>query len=251
MEAKGEIGRGGFGEVHEATDVKTGEVAVKLESNDLLSRTDELDVYRALKYSSSDFTGIVNVVYHEREAERSVLVMTLLGRSLKENLYHCGGKFSAKTILMLGIQVVSRIQRLHNAGYSHEDISLENLFMGRNDPQTVYLVDFGLSLKLHGRWAPPRGRRSDLLSLGKRLIEMSSGWIPDSLVMDSGARGTETLEKVRRLCKGIPEVIRSFEMVFEREFLHDADYLRLRDEFQAGLDLRTNYTDVLFDWMRL
>lgn len=178
-------------------------------------------------------------------------MINLLGESLQENLDYCGGRFSAITILMIGIQVVSRIQQLHNAGYSHEDISLNNLLMGRRDAETVYILDFGLSMKLRGPEAAPRGRRADLLSLGKKLVAMFNGWIPDSLDLDSGARGTRTLKEVRGLCQEIPEVIKYFEIVFERDFLKDSHYNRLRLALQTGLDTRTIDPYGLFDWMRL
>ena len=34
---------------------------------------------------------------------------------------------------------------LHQCGYVHNDLKLENILIGNHDPETIYLIDFGLS----------------------------------------------------------------------------------------------------------
>ena len=36
---------------------------------------------------------------------------------------------------------------LHNLNYVHSDVKLENILVGHQDSQTLYLIDFGLSTK--------------------------------------------------------------------------------------------------------
>jgi serine/threonine protein kinase len=34
---------------------------------------------------------------------------------------------------------------MHELGYVHNDLKLDNFLVGLNDPKTVYLIDFGIS----------------------------------------------------------------------------------------------------------
>ena len=36
---------------------------------------------------------------------------------------------------------------LHNIGYVHNDLKLDNILIGYKDPSKVFLIDFGLSCK--------------------------------------------------------------------------------------------------------
>ena len=40
---------------------------------------------------------------------------------------------------------MERLRVLHKLGYVHNDVKLENMLVGNQDPQTLYLIDFGLS----------------------------------------------------------------------------------------------------------
>lgn len=53
-------------------------------------------------------------MYHfGSEQESSVLVMDLLGPSLEDLFEYCGRKFSLKTVLMVGIQMLQRVEYVH------------------------------------------------------------------------------------------------------------------------------------------
>ena len=56
--------------------------------------------------------------------------MELLGPNLEQFLKLSGGKLSLKTVLILGLQMVDRIEVLHNAGFIYKDIQPENFVMG-------------------------------------------------------------------------------------------------------------------------
>ena len=36
---------------------------------------------------------------------------------------------------------------MHEIGYVHNDLKLENILIGKKDPNTIYLIDFGLACK--------------------------------------------------------------------------------------------------------
>ena len=38
-----------------------------------------------------------------------------------------------------------RLRDLHTLGYVHNDLKLENIVAGKNDPNNIYLIDFGLA----------------------------------------------------------------------------------------------------------
>lgn len=67
--------------------------------------------------------------------QHAVLVMTLLGYSLDYmRFYHCGGKISLKSILMVGLKLIDRIQSFHELGLVHCGIKPENFVIDPEDP---------------------------------------------------------------------------------------------------------------------
>jgi serine/threonine protein kinase len=70
--------------------------------------------------------------------------MELLGPNLEQLMKLSGGKMSLKTVLILGLQMIDRIEVLHNAGYVYKDIKPENWVMGlENKSPILHLIDFG------------------------------------------------------------------------------------------------------------
>mmetsp|Transcript_9671 Transcript_9671/g.7308 ORF Transcript_9671/g.7308 Transcript_9671/m.7308 type:complete len:98 (+) Transcript_9671:216-509(+) len=80
------------------------------------------------------------------------VVMPRYGKSLKD-LASCTKKsFSLWTVCQIGIQMVDRIQTMHDLGYLHQDIKPDNILIGCNNPESdefnlLYLIDYGLSEK--------------------------------------------------------------------------------------------------------
>ena len=65
-------------------------------------------------------------------------------------------EFSLKTVCMLAIEMVNRIEYVHSKGFIHRDIKPQNFLMGvGKKANTVYNIDFGLS---------------------KRYLDPKSGW---------------------------------------------------------------------------
>lgn len=79
------------------------------------------------------------------------IIMEKNGPNLKSMLRKCKTKrFSIKTALQIGIQMVDRLKTLHEIGYLHLDIKPDNILMGakdrsHEDASTLVLIDFGLS----------------------------------------------------------------------------------------------------------
>lgn len=56
--------------------------------------------------------GIPNVHYFGREGMHNVLVIDLLGPSLEDLFIHCNRRFTIKTVVMVGKQMVCRCTQL-------------------------------------------------------------------------------------------------------------------------------------------
>jgi len=73
------------------------------------------------------------------------MVMELLGPNLMDLMKLVGQRFSLKTTALLGLQMVSILEALHNNDFIHRDIKPENFCMGiEGKTDQVYLIDFGL-----------------------------------------------------------------------------------------------------------
>lgn len=112
------IGMGSFGEIFLGIDIRTNErIAIKVENRTTKypQLLDEYAVYRAVAKG----IGVPTAIWCGSNTNVHIMVMDLLGDSL-ETLYNtCGRKFSLKTITMLAIQLLHRIEHHHNHHYLH------------------------------------------------------------------------------------------------------------------------------------
>lgn len=54
-------------------------------------------------------------------------------------------RFSTLTAYKIVIMLIERIEQLHSACLVHNDLKLENIVIGIDDPSLIYLIDFGLT----------------------------------------------------------------------------------------------------------
>jgi serine/threonine protein kinase len=80
------------------------------------------------------------------EGDFNILVIDILGPTLEELFEYCRRKFTLKTVLMIALQMLKRIEYVHQCGFLHRDIKPENFLIGiGKNIGTIYLIDFGLS----------------------------------------------------------------------------------------------------------
>lgn len=71
--------------------------------------------------------------------------MTLLDKDLGFYFAFCQKHFSTKTVLMLAIELLAIMEDIHDAGFIHRDMKPENVMIGKNKDDRLYIVDFGMS----------------------------------------------------------------------------------------------------------
>lgn len=139
------IGHGAFGEICLGVSQHSGKlVAIKKES--VKSRFPQL-LFEAKVYSIlAGGMGIPRVYMKGTLNDYNIMVMDLLGPSLEDLFNYCGRKFSLKTTMMLGIELITRLEFIHHRNFIHRDIKPDNFVVGIGDrANVIYILDFGLS----------------------------------------------------------------------------------------------------------
>jgi serine/threonine protein kinase len=157
------IGSGAFGSIYMGKNVRTGEpVAIKVEplkhETNLLKN--EARIYQYLKGG----VGIPQVKWFGVDDTNNYMVINLLGESLQHNI-NTYGPFSLLESLSIGVQMIERIQYVHECGLIHRDVKPDNFLFGLNDQRDrLYIIDFGFCKKCNNpeTQTPPK-RMSSVL----------------------------------------------------------------------------------------
>jgi serine/threonine protein kinase len=287
FEIKRFIGKGGFGEVWEGVDIKSGTpVAIKVEKESSMPSSllhIEVQVLKVVGNISASrpVCGFPALRYFGQDGSNVVLVLSLLGPSL-EHLLHVFGHMSSKTVAMLGQQMLSRLELLHTLGFIHRDLKPDNFLMGTGKlSHHVYLIDFGLSSRyvassgalkemktdrkflgttrfasLNTHLGYSQSRRDDIEQLSLVLIYLYRGHLPWSRTNYATQQEKEVqvgLWKARTstavIAAKCPIQLQSLlDYARSLAFTDPVDYGRCRRMLEDIIETNRNTHDFMYDW---
>ncbi|XP_055719930.1 serine/threonine-protein kinase VRK1-like isoform X2 [Salvelinus fontinalis] len=161
------IGQGGFGLLYLADENSSETVGagapyvIKVEPSDNGPLFSELKFYmRAAKpdliqsWMKSHKTKYLGVPkywgsgLHEKGGKRyRFMVMDRFGTDLQKKFEESGRRFPRKLVLQLGLRLLDILEYIHEHEYVHADIKASNLLLSHDNPNQVYLVDYGLAYR--------------------------------------------------------------------------------------------------------
>ena len=274
--------------IYEGINIKDNEpVAIKLEKKSSKLALLESEAYFLFYLKGY---GIPKIITYGNSGLYKVLVEELLGLSINslwemKKRYKIGTKLLIKDVCMIALQGLERLEFIHSKNIIHRDIKPHNFVSGKNNPELIYLIDFGFARKYRSsrtgkhikyKWLKyaygslryyslnaNRGyelsRRDDLESFGYMLVYLAKQYLPwistEELNIDKNIK-VEAIYKLKNsatpetLCKDLPEEFAEFVRYTRNlEFEEDPKYDYLKGLFTTILIKNQQKIDFNFFWI--
>ena len=140
------IGCGSFGNIYSVIRLKDKSVfAMKKEKISQNNKSLESELYYS--YTLQGGLGIPKLITYGHTKSFNILVETLLDKSLYNIYINKNYKCKMSDICLMGLQVLDRLEWIYSKDIIYRDIKPENFLIGIDDPNVIYIVDFGLCKK--------------------------------------------------------------------------------------------------------
>ena len=197
-----QIGYGAFGNVYSVIRLKDKKIfAMKTEKRNKESKLESEAYYL---YTLQKGIGFPKLISYGHIINYNILIETLLGKSLYDIFISKNILCNIIEVCLIGNQILDRLEWIHSNNIIYRDIKPENFLIGINDPDIIYIIDFGLCKKYRssktGKHILPKtigtmsgtlkyaslnvlngkelSRRDDLISLGYMLIYLLKRNLP-------------------------------------------------------------------------
>ena len=275
------LGGGCFSKVYLVNDVESKKRFVaKLEKIDSSVNIleNETNILKRLQgFGSPQF------ISYGHNDKYNILIMELLGKSVEQLFVNQNYHFSIKTVCMLGIQMIDRVEYLHYKKIIHKDLKPDNFVMGLGSKSHIlHIIDFGFSAKYwdskhkchirfdnqkiftgNGRFCSVNAlkgfetsRRDDMESLGYIIMYLLRGNLPWSRIKANNVKDLikklfekKSITSVNELCNGFPSEFRTFVSYTRNlEFTEAPDYNYLRYLLKNVIKKSGFTIDFNYDW---
>ena len=275
------IGSGAFGKIYSVVRLSDKNVfAMKAERILEDKKNLELEAYNLFRIQGG--LGIPKLISYGHVKHYNILIETLLDKSLYYIFITRNKESNLIDICLIGIQILERLKWIHSKDLVYTDVKPGNFLIGIDDPNVIYIIDFGLCKKYRSsktgkhilpkltkkfsgtiKYASPnaiRGkeisRRDDLISLGYMLIYLLKKNLPWENSFNNKSKYFELL--YQKETNGIGKLFNNIPIEFKEyikytrnlKFEQNPDYSYLSSLFiKIITKMHLNYKKITFSWI--